>query len=96
MSAAAKANPAGRARPLPQLPPRKRRETCRLRRAASPPFGLRASLPLKHAAWPTAKTERWKYSRLSKLLDPAFVTASADALGEAPRRSRKKPSAPAC
>jgi len=34
------------------------------------------------AAWPTAKTERWKYSRTTKLLDPAFVTASADAVGE--------------
>ena len=37
---------------------------------------------LETAAWPTAKTERWKYSRLTKLLDPAFVSASADAVGE--------------
>ena len=43
--------------------------------------GLKA---LETATWPTAKTERWKYSRTTKLLDPAFVTASAAALGEAP------------
>ena len=43
--------------------------------------GLKA---LETASWPTAKTERWKYSRLTKLLDPAFVSASADALGETP------------
>jgi len=39
---------------------------------------------LETAAWPTAKTERWKYSRLSKLLDPSFVSPSADAVGEPP------------
>lgn len=39
---------------------------------------------LETAAWPTAKTERWKYSRLTKLLDPVFVLASADAVGETP------------
>ena len=39
---------------------------------------------LETAAWPTAKTERWKYSRLTKLLDPAFVSASADGLGGSP------------
>ena len=39
---------------------------------------------LESAVWPTAKTERWKYSRLAKLLDPAFVSAPGDALGETP------------
>lgn len=39
---------------------------------------------LENAAWPTAKTESWKYSRLTKLLDPAFVTASVGAIGELP------------
>jgi Fe-S cluster assembly protein SufD len=34
---------------------------------------------LETAAWPTVKTERWKYSRLTKLLDPAFLTATVDA-----------------
>lgn len=34
---------------------------------------------LESAVWPTAKTERWKYSRLTKLLDPAFVSAPGDA-----------------
>lgn len=38
---------------------------------------------LESASWPTAKTESWKYSRLTKLLDSAFLSASADALGEA-------------
>ena len=37
---------------------------------------------LETATWPTPKTERWKYSRLTKLLDPAFVSAPGDALGE--------------
>ena len=39
---------------------------------------------LETATWPTAKTESWKYSRLTKLLDPAFLSAPADALGESP------------
>jgi len=41
---------------------------------------------LESAVWPTAKTERWKYSRLSKLLGPAFVSASLDASVETPAR----------
>ena len=39
---------------------------------------------LETAAWPSAKTERWKYSRLTKLLDPAFVSAPAEASVEIP------------
>ena len=39
---------------------------------------------LEMASWPTVKTESWKYSRLTKLLDPAFVTAPGDALGGSP------------
>ena len=54
--------------------------------------GLKA---LETATWPTAKTERWKYSRLTKLLDPAFVLASADALGE-PRAAQPEDTFGAC
>ena len=39
---------------------------------------------LETATWPAPKTESWKYSRLTKLLDPAFLSAPADALGESP------------
>jgi Fe-S cluster assembly protein SufD len=39
---------------------------------------------LETATWPTAKTESWKYSRLTKLLDAAFISASAGALGGIP------------
>lgn len=39
---------------------------------------------LETATWPTAKTESWKYSRLTKLLDPAFLSASSDAPSETP------------
>jgi len=34
---------------------------------------------LETAAWPTAKTESWKYSRLTKLLEPAFLAPTARA-----------------
>jgi len=80
MSAAAKANPAdvhghflAAAQEAQGTLPAAKGGLAALRAA-----GLAA---LETAAWPTAKTERWKYSRLTKLLDPAFVTASADALG---------------
>ena len=84
MSAAAKAKPAFdvRAHFL---------EGARAAQAALPEakFGLailRAAglAALETATWPTAKTESWKYSRLTKLLDPAFLSAPADALGESP------------
>ena len=39
---------------------------------------------LETATWPTPKTESWKYSRLTKLLDPAFISAPAAALGGSP------------
>jgi Fe-S cluster assembly protein SufD len=32
---------------------------------------------LETASWPTAKTESWKYSRLTKLLEPAFIAPTA-------------------
>ena len=83
MSAAAKANPAdvhghflAAAQEAQGILPAARGGLAALRAE-----GLMA---LKSATWPTAKTERWKYSRLSKLLDPAFVSAPGDALGEAP------------
>jgi hypothetical protein len=55
--------------------------------------GLRAAglSALETARWPTPKTESWKYSRLTKLLAPAFLTPvqgddiapEDDGLGEA-------------
>ena len=83
MSAAAKANPAdvhghffAAAQEAQETLPAAKGGLAALRAA-----GLKV---LETAAWPTAKTERWKYSRLSKLLDPAFVSIPGDALGEVP------------
>ena len=57
-----------------------------LREAKGGLAALRAAglAALETATWPTPKTESWKYSRLTNLLDPAFISAPADALGETP------------